>query len=554
MGDGTVLRVSVVGGGVAGAATALSLLQSARLRGRHVDVTLFRGGGESLAPLVVTPECRSRLAALGMRIDPAWHATDIRAVEVIASGRREVLHPSRSGLWVVDGTQPGKRQLVDALAALTESRGARVIARGVDSLERREDGHEGGPMVIRASGFGARSHHVALACGPAGAERLAPRYRSPAMVPAAEARLAIEELPSVGGEVLRVLIAPAEGIDVLYLIPGFASVYACAIGPGATPAELCQALMTSARDGHLAEGFELQSIRAFAVPAGAGHRLVTAGCTVAGSAAFGNPLSLGISETLACATRAAGALIECSDSESALERCYVREGLIDLHADALAGAKALSWLARAGDRAPSAFVSAQRRRELVLPFGGGVLGLPSPDPRALLASARWAGLLNTFRGWLRPAFTPLPRSVPVGEPDLIYVVDDDPTSREGLRHFLEDHGARVVSFSDELALYSAVARRPPAAILLDVVLNWVDGLRLCEGLKQHPLTRDCRVIVMSGLDRPHIRQGALDAGAEAFFRKPLDLALLLQVLCPRPMIATPIEQPAALEERMALAQ
>ena len=95
---------------------------------------------------------------------------------------------------------------------------------------------------------------------------------------------------------------------------------------------------------------------------------------------------------------------------------------------------------------------------------------------------------------------------------------------------LESTGATVVSFADELALFCAVARRPPTAIVLDVVLHWVDGLRLCEGLKQHPLTRNTRVVVMSGLNRPHVRQRALEAGAEAFLPKPVEPERLLQQL------------------------
>jgi len=62
------------------------------------------------------------------------------------------------------------------------------------------------------------------------------------------------------------------------------------------------------------------------------------------------------------------------------------------------------------------------------------------------------------------------------------------------------------------------------------VLHWVDGLRLCEGLKQHPLTRNTRVVVMSGLNRPHVRQRALNAGAEAFLPKPVEPERLLRQL------------------------
>ena len=133
------------------------------------------------------------------------------------------------------------------------------------------------------------------------------------------------------------------------------------------------------------------------------------------------------------------------------------------------------------------------------------------------------------------------------EPDLYYVVDDDAESRELLTDYLESQGAEVVAFADELALFCAVARRPPTAVLLDVVLNWVDGLRLAEGLKTHPLTRDTQVIVMSGLSRPHVRERALKSGALAFLPKPFDPELLWKVLGggsrPKPKpIAPPVER------------
>jgi CheY-like chemotaxis protein len=133
---------------------------------------------------------------------------------------------------------------------------------------------------------------------------------------------------------------------------------------------------------------------------------------------------------------------------------------------------------------------------------------------------------------------PVPTAIPALEPDLYYVVDDDPDQREAMTQLLESTGATVVSFADELALFCAVARRPPTAILLDVVLHWVDGLRLCEGLKQHPLTRQTRVVVMSGLNRPHVRQRALAAGAEAFLPKPVEPERLLRQLMGHGPVAT----------------
>jgi CheY-like chemotaxis protein len=219
----------------------------------------------------------------------------------------------------------------------------------------------------------------------------------------------------------------------------------------------------------------------------------------------------------------------------ALERRYVREGLSELLEDAASGARAVTWLRRAGRRAPEAFVQARKQGPANGVYGGGVLGMASPTPLALHNAARWAGIKEVVSSWLRTTVEPMPTTIPELESDLYYIVDDDPDAREAMTQLLESTGARVVAFADELALFCAVARRPPTAILLDVVLQWVDGLRLAEGLKQHPLTRNTRVVVMSGLNRPHVRQRALDAGAEAFLPKPVDPERLLSLLAGRPM-------------------
>uniref|UniRef100_UPI0013D0E423 response regulator n=1 Tax=Myxococcus vastator TaxID=2709664 RepID=UPI0013D0E423 len=354
--------------------------------------------------------------------------------------------------------------------------------------------------------------------------------------------------------VARLWISPLPTVDGLFLLPGASSVYALAFGPAVTPADLCQVLMMAARDGLVEEGFELAALETTRLPYGPGRTLVAPGQLAVGPAAFGHPLQVGLSETLASCSRAAVALLDGGLDAGSLERRYVREGLGEMLEDAAAGARAITWLRRAGPRAPEAFVKAKGRRTLGGTFGGGVLGLSGPTPIALLGAARWAGLKELVGSWLRTTVEPVPSVVPELEPDLYYVVDDDPDAREALTALLESTGAKVVAFADELALFCAVARRPPTAILLDVVLHWVDGLRLAEGLKQHPLTRNTRVLVMSGLNRPHVRQRALDAGAETFLPKPVDPDRLLRILTGRAPVMPELEPaPHASDDARELA-
>ncbi|WP_163869836.1 response regulator [Myxococcus eversor] len=565
-------RVAVVGGGIAGAGLAASLLFNARARGLTLDVRVYSGGlsERTAPPAVLTPECRSRLAALGCRIPAEWRAHELRGVEIIAEGRRELLTSAPGGLWVVDGWpqgQGGLAQVRDVLATAASAQGARFLERHVDRVERQPPAPDApaavrgaGPLVVRAQGGGERFHAVALAggAGPLMGDAFFPGFRPAPTVAAVQARLRHASPRLEIAPVARLWVAPLPTVDGLFLLPGADSVYALAFGPAVTPADLCQALMMAARDGLLEEGFELAALETTRLPYGPGRTLVAPGQIAVGPAAFGHPLQVGLSETLASCSRAAVALLDGGLDGSALERRYVREGLCELMEDAAAGARAASWLRRAGKRAPGAFVAAKGRRTSAGVYGGGVLGLSAPTPLALLGAMRWAGLREVVGSWLRTTMEPVPMAVPELEPDLYYVVDDDPDAREALTALLESTGAKVVSFADELALFCAVARRPPTAIILDVVLHWVDGLRLCEGLKQHPLTRNTRVVVMSGLNRPHVRQRALDAGAEAFMPKPVDPERLLRILTGRltsssttPDAATPAPSDAGGSDRYA---
>jgi len=124
----------------------------------------------------------------------------------------------------------------------------------------------------------------------------------------------------------------------------------------------------------------------------------------------------------------------------------------------------------------------------------------------------------------------MPVLQPPRDPTLIYVVDDDADAREALSEQLSLDGAEVVTFAGELELLAAVAHRPPAAVLLDVVLERVDGIRLCRRLAAHHVDRGAAGGGMSGLGGPQLGRQALEAGATEFLMKPIDRAMLARIL------------------------
>ena len=100
----------------------------------------------------------------------------------------------------------------------------------------------------------------------------------------------------------------------------------------------------------------------------------------------------------------------------------------------------------------------------------------------------------------------------------VLVVDDDPTIRDVLRIMLGFEGCQVVDAPDgESALVMFTAIRPDV-VILDVSMPGVDGVEVCRQLKSSP--HPPRVVMLTARAQPEDEQGALDAGADAYLRKP----------------------------------
>jgi DNA-binding response OmpR family regulator len=81
-----------------------------------------------------------------------------------------------------------------------------------------------------------------------------------------------------------------------------------------------------------------------------------------------------------------------------------------------------------------------------------------------------------------------------------------------------EHGFKgVIALRGDVGL-SLARRLLPSAILLDLQLPVMDGLRVLEHLKAHAQTRHIPVHVLSGLDR---KLEGLSRGAVAYIEKPV---------------------------------
>jgi CheY-like chemotaxis protein len=112
-------------------------------------------------------------------------------------------------------------------------------------------------------------------------------------------------------------------------------------------------------------------------------------------------------------------------------------------------------------------------------------------------------------------------------PALILVVERDPHVRRLERFFLEQVGHHVEFAEDGLHGLERARAALPRLVITEVLLPRLDGLKLCRALKADPATQGIAVLVFSILSAA---DRALEAGADAFLRKPLDDVRLVDTI------------------------
>jgi two-component system, cell cycle response regulator len=58
-------------------------------------------------------------------------------------------------------------------------------------------------------------------------------------------------------------------------------------------------------------------------------------------------------------------------------------------------------------------------------------------------------------------------------------------------------------------------------VILDIMMPGMDGIEVCRRLRADPKTATTPIAMFTAMDRPDVRQQALDAGATDFWVKPI---------------------------------
>src|ERR1700683_2913011 len=109
----------------------------------------------------------------------------------------------------------------------------------------------------------------------------------------------------------------------------------------------------------------------------------------------------------------------------------------------------------------------------------------------------------------------------------ILIVDDDPDVRRGLQVRLKANHYETFFASDGISTISEARKHVPDLIILDLGLPAGDGFAVMGLLQANDFLSTIPIIVVSARDRFANREKAIQAGATAFFQKPVDNASLL---------------------------
>ncbi|HEY3596015.1 MAG TPA: PAS domain S-box protein [Paraburkholderia sp.] len=112
----------------------------------------------------------------------------------------------------------------------------------------------------------------------------------------------------------------------------------------------------------------------------------------------------------------------------------------------------------------------------------------------------------------------------------VLVVDDNRDSADSLAVLLEMKGHRArVAYDGESALALAKAFLPQL-VLTDLAMPNVDGFGLLRELRSNPMLSLTRIVAMSGFGQESDRDQSLAAGFDAHLVKPLEIAVLNELL------------------------
>ena len=110
----------------------------------------------------------------------------------------------------------------------------------------------------------------------------------------------------------------------------------------------------------------------------------------------------------------------------------------------------------------------------------------------------------------------------------ICLLDDDPSALKGANRLLSSAGWIAESFNDPHSFLDYAQTHLPKVVVVDILMPVMNGLEVQRRLRN--ISPSTRVIILTSNDDPAVRSRAMEAGAVAFFLKPVDNDAFLEAI------------------------
>jgi len=112
----------------------------------------------------------------------------------------------------------------------------------------------------------------------------------------------------------------------------------------------------------------------------------------------------------------------------------------------------------------------------------------------------------------------------------ILIADDDHNLRQLLIESLPKHKYEVYEASDGIETWDTVKNLRPDIVLLDIMMPGMDGLEICQQMRQNPQTRNIPVLLLTAKAQLKDKLEGIESGADDYITKPFDpLELLARI-------------------------
>jgi len=116
----------------------------------------------------------------------------------------------------------------------------------------------------------------------------------------------------------------------------------------------------------------------------------------------------------------------------------------------------------------------------------------------------------------------------MAQPIRVLVVDDSPSTNNMLCESLRSYGFIAIPALGGIEGVQKARTDAVDCMLLDIMMDDFDGIKVCRELRQQPATKDLPIIILSAKKDQQDIDMAREAGATDYFSKPASISKLIQ--------------------------